>query len=117
MDYKKQISINNKFLHIYKSTICKYKINTQHLIKKLEEFEKKDIDDQNIKNLIKTMLEVPYYEKLNPVNSLRKFKLLQEKLKTIHQELIDENIIKRLAELRKPPTTINRKADKLLELA
>ena len=83
----------------------------------MEEFEKKDIDDQNIKNLIKTMLEIPYYEKLNPVNSLRKFKLLQEQLKTIHQELIDEDIIKRLAKLRKPSTTINKNTDKLIELA
>ena len=76
-------------------------------IKKLEEYEKKDINDISVKNLIKNMLDVPYYENLKPVNSLRKFKLLQEKLKTIHHELVDITIRKRLQELRKTtPITI-----------
>ena len=113
MDLTKQASINNVFIRAYKTTMNRYNINTLYLIQQLDEFEKKNIDDQNVKNLIKTMLEVPYYENLNPVNSFRKFKLLQEKLHIIHQELIDEDIIKRLSELRKPSKSIN---DTLSEL-
>ena len=105
--FKTQKSTNIKFVDIYKATINKYNIDTNHLIKKLEEYEKKDINDISVTNLIKNMLDVPYYENLKPVNSLRKFKLLQEKLKTIHHELVDITIRKRLQELRKTtPITI-----------
>jgi len=104
-DFKTQQSINIKFVDIYKSTINKYNIDTNHLIKKLEEYEKKDINDISVTNLIKYMLDVPYYENLKSVSSLRKFKLLQEKLKTIHHELVHITISKRLQELRKTPST------------
>ena len=116
VDFKTQKSTNIKFVDIYKATINKYNIDTNHLIKKLEEYEKKDINDISVTNLIKNMLDVPYYENLKPVNSLRKFKLLQEKLKTIHHELVDINIHKRLLELRKTPSTTTVKNNiKLLQ--
>ena len=116
VDFKTQQSINIKFVDIYKSTINKYNIDTNQLIKKLEEYEKKDINDISVTNLIKNMLDVPYYENLKPVNSLRKFKLLQEKLKTIHHELVDINIRKRLQELRKTAQTTTVKNNvKLLQ--
>ena len=116
VDFKTQESINIKFVNIYKSTINKYNIDTNYLINKLEEYEKKDINDISIINLIKNMLNVPYYENLKPVNSLRKFKLLQEKLKTIHHELLDITISKRLQELRKSRTTSSvKKQSKLLQ--
>jgi hypothetical protein len=115
VDFKTQQSINIKFVNIYIATINKYNIDTNHLIKKLEEYEKKNINDTSVTNLIKNMLDVPYYENLKPVNSLRKFKLLQEKLKTIHHELMDITIRKRLQELRKPHTTTTKKKSKLLQ--
>ena len=116
VDFKTQKSTNIKFVDIYKSTINKYNIDTSYLIKKLEEYEKKDINDISVKNLIKNMLNVPYYENFKLVNSLRKFKLLQEKLKTIHHELMDITIHKRFQELRKttPTMTVNNN-DKLLQ--
>ena len=116
VDFKTQQSTNIKFVDIYKATINKYNIDTNHLIKKLEEYEKKDINDISVKNLIKNMLDVPYYENLKLVNSLRKFKLLQEKLKTIHHELMDITIHKRLQALRKTPSTTTVKNNiKLLQ--
>ena len=115
VDFKTQQSTNSKFVDIYKSTINKYNIDTNHLIKKLEEYEKKDINDISVKNLIKNMLDVPYYENFKPVNSLRKFKLLQEKLKTIHHELMDITIRKRLQELSKTPNTAVNNNAKLLQ--
>ena len=116
VDFKTQKSTNIKFVDIYKSTINKYNIDTSYLIKKLEEYEKKDINDISVTNLIKNMLDVPYYEYFKPVNSLRKFKLLQEKLKTIHHELMDITIHKRLQELRKTPSTTTVKNNvKLLQ--
>ena len=116
VDFKTQQSTNIKFVNIYKATINKYNIDTNHLIKKLEEYEKKDINDITVTNLIKNMLDVPYYENLKLVNPLRKFKLLQEKLKTIHHELMDITIHKRLQELRKTnPPTIKKNNTKLLQ--
>jgi len=115
VDFKTQKSTNIKFVDIYKATINKYNIDTNHLIKKLEEYEKKDINDISVKNLIKNMLDVPYYENLKPVNSLRKFKLLQEKLKTIHHELVDITIRKRLQELRKTTPITIKNSVKLLQ--
>ena len=115
VDFKTQQSTNIKFVDIYKATINKYNIDTNHLIKKLEEYEKKDINDISVKNLIKNMLDVPYYENLKPVNSLRKFKLLQEKLKTIHHELVDITIRKRLQELRKTTPITIKNSVKLLQ--
>ena len=41
MDLTKQASINNLFIHTYKTTMNRYNINTLYLIQQLDEFEKK----------------------------------------------------------------------------
>ena len=67
---------------------------------KMEEFEKNDIDNKKIKNIIKTMLNLDYYEKGIEVNNLRKFRIMIEYLKSIDQNIIDNDILKRLQKLR-----------------
>ena len=93
----KQNEINSKFVNIFRNVIEKNQINTMVLLKNLLEFEKKEIDDKKTKNVIKIMLNIPYYEKDRDVNCLRKFKIIKDKL----QFIIDDNLNKRLINLRK----------------
>lgn len=94
---KKQNEINLRFINIFRNVIEKNQINTMVLLKNLLEFETKEIDDKKTKNVIKIMLNIPYYENDKDVNCLRKFKIIKDKL----QFIIDDNINKRLLNLRK----------------
>ena len=93
----KQTEININFVNIFKNVIEKNKINARILLTHLLEFEKKDINDSKTKNILKIMLDVPYYESGIDVNTLRKFKIMKEKLHYI----IDEILNIRLLNLRK----------------
>ena len=70
------------------------------LIDNLNKIKKNDIQDKESKKIIKEMLDIPYYENLKEINILRKFKILKELLLVIHNELIVENLNKRLKKLR-----------------
>ena len=96
----KQCDINSNFKNIFKNMIFKFKLDTMILIDNFNEFEKNDIHDKETKKIIKSMLDIPYYENLEEINILRKFKLLKELLLVIHNELIVENLNKRLQKLR-----------------
>jgi len=93
----KQNEININFVNIFKNVIEKNKINARILLTNLLEFEKKDIEDTKTKNILKIMIDVPYYENGIDVNTLRKFKIMKEKLHCI----IDEILNIRLLNLRK----------------
>tara|TARA_B100000963_G_C22375369_1_gene557767 strand:+ start:238 stop:534 length:297 start_codon:yes stop_codon:yes gene_type:complete len=96
LSISKQNEINSNFVKIFKNMIEKNQIEPDILLDKLNEFEKKDIDDIKTKNIIKSMLDIPYYENNHNVNLLRKFKIMQE---TLHN-LIDELLMLRLNKLR-----------------
>ena len=96
LSISKQNEINSNFVKIFKNMIEKNQIEPDILLDKLNEFEKKDIDDIKTKNIIKSMLDIPYYENNQNVNLLRKFKIMQE---TLHN-LIDELLMLRLNKLR-----------------
>ena len=96
----KQGEINRNFKNIFKNMIFKFKLDTMILIDNFNEFEKNDIHDKETKHIIKLMLDVPYYENFKEINILRKFKILKELLLVIHNELIVENLNKRLQKLR-----------------
>tara|TARA_B110000967_G_scaffold197524_1_gene229378 strand:+ start:518 stop:826 length:309 start_codon:yes stop_codon:yes gene_type:complete len=100
INISKQRDINSNFKNIFKNMIFKFKLDTMILIDNFNEFEKNDIQDKETKKIIKSMLDIPYYENLEEINILRKFKLLKELLLVIHNELIVENLNKRLQKLR-----------------
>jgi hypothetical protein len=93
----KQNEINSQFVNIFRNVIEKNQINNLTLLNNLIEFEKREIDDKKTKNVIKIMLNIPYYENDKDVNDLRKFVIIKDKL----QFIIDDNINKRLLNLRK----------------
>ena len=96
MNYKTQKEINLKFLEIFKQTILDKNLNSLDLIDKFNEYEKHDIDDTKITDLIKFMINKPYYNELKQVNVLVKFRVLQENLKIINSKINDVDITKRL---------------------
>ena len=96
LSISKQNEINSNFVKIFKNMIEKNQIEPDILLDKLNEFEKKDINNIKTKNIIKSMLDIPYYENNHNVNLLRKFKIMQE---TLHN-LIDELLMLRLNKLR-----------------
>ena len=96
MNYKTQKEINLKFLEIFKQTILDKNLNSLDLIDKFNEYEKHDIDDTKITDLIKFMINKPYYKELKEVNVLVKFRVLQENLKIINSKINDVDITKRL---------------------
>ena len=96
----KQREINSNFKNIFKNLIFKFKLDTMKLIETFNEFEINDTRDKETKKILKIMLDVPYYETLIEINILRKFKILKELLLVIHNELIVENLNKRLKKLR-----------------
>lgn len=100
MNYKTQNSINIKFVDIFKQTIEDKNIETLHLINNFNKFEKHDIDDAKTKEIIKIMIEIPYYEDLKQINILKKFKILKNILLSIHNKLLNEKLNKRLYKLR-----------------
>ena len=93
----KQNEINSNFIKIFKNMVEKNRIEPNILLDNFYKFEKKDIDDVKTKNIIKSMLDIPYYENNQNVNLLRKFKILKD---TLHN-LIDELLMIRLKNLRK----------------
>jgi len=97
LSISKQNEINLKFVKIFKNMVEKNRIEPNILLKKIYEYEIKDIDDIKTKNIIKSMLDIPYYENNINVNLLRKFEILKE---TLHN-LIDELLMFRLRNLRK----------------
>ena len=101
MNYKTQKEINLKFIDIFKKTIQDRNFDSTELIKKINEYEKHDINDIKTTELIKFMINKPYYKDLKEVNVLVKFRLLQNNLKIINSQLNDLNITKRLDNLLK----------------
>jgi hypothetical protein len=99
MNYKTQKESNLQFIETFKQTILDKNINTLKLIEKFNEYEKNDIDDTTTKELIKIMINIPYYKELKEVNVLVKFRILQENLKKINANIVDINITKRLDDL------------------
>ena len=113
-----QNNINNDFIEIYKNTINSSPLNNNlsYIAQQLNTFQKQDIDDNNVKNFIKIMLNVPYYENGKLVDNQRKFYILKEKLTTIIELLENEEIIKRLNEINIPNTTLKVKNKNLIDL-
>ena len=99
MNYKTQKEINLKFVNLFKQTIIDSNFDLTELIKKINEYEKHDINDIKTTELIKFMINKPYYKDLKEVNVLVKFRLLQNNLKIINSELNDIDITKRLENL------------------
>ena len=99
MNYKTQKEINLQFIETFKQTILDKNINSLELIEKFNEYEKYEIDDTKTKELIKIMINKPYYKELKEVNVLVKFRILQENLKIINSKINDINIIRRLDDL------------------
>nr|QDY51758.1 hypothetical protein 1_143 [Mimiviridae sp. ChoanoV1] len=97
LSVSKQNEINSNFIKIFKNMVEKNRIDPNILLDNFYEFEKKDIDDVKTKNIIKSMIDIPYYENNQNVNLLRKFKILKD---TLHN-LIDELLMLRLKNLRK----------------
>lgn len=97
LSVSKQNEINSNFIKIFKNMVEKNRIEPNILLDNFYKFEKKDIDDVKTKNIIKSMLDIPYYENNQNVNLLRKFKILKD---TLHN-LIDELLMLRLKNLRK----------------
>lgn len=112
MDINTQNNYNNYFLTKYKNKVKELNINTNYLLEKLIEFEKKEINDNIVKNLIKYMLTVPYYENLKEVNDLKKFKIMIEQLRIFKGELIEIELYQRLEKLKQ--NTNKSKIRKLL---
>lgn len=100
MNINKQNSFNNLFLQSYKNKIIQLKLNADYLLEKLLEFEKKEINDNNVKDLIIYMLSLPYYENLKELNDIKKFKIMIETLKIIRGELIEIELYERLEKLK-----------------
>jgi len=96
MNFKTQKEINLKFLDIFKETIQDKNFDPKELSSKMDEYEKHDINDIKTKELIKFMINKPYYKDLKEVNVLVKFRLLQDNLKIINSDLNDIDITKRL---------------------
>jgi hypothetical protein len=101
MNYKTQKESNLQFIETFKQTILDKNINSLELIEKFNEYEKHEIDDDTTKELIKIMINKPYYKELKEVNVLVKFRILQENLKIINSKINDINITKRLDDLLK----------------
>ena len=99
MNYKTQKENNVQFIETFKQTILDKNINSLELIEKFNEYEKHEIDDTKTKELIKIMINKPYYKELKEVNVLVKFRILQENLKIINSKINDINITKRLDDL------------------
>ena len=97
LSVSKQNEINSNFIKIFKNMVEKNRIEPNILLDNFYKFEKKDIDDVKTKNIIKSMIDIPYYENNQNVNLLRKFKILKD---TLHN-LIDELLMIRLKNLRK----------------
>ena len=93
----KQNEINYRFVKILKNVIEKNKIDNSSLLTQLYNFERGDIDDIKTKNILKIMMDVPYYEQNKNVNILRKFNIIKETL----VKIIDNNLSMRLVRLRK----------------
>lgn len=100
MNYKTQNEINIKFVDLFKQTIIDRNLNPLELIEKFNEYEKYDIDDVKTTELIKFMINKPYYKEFKEVNVLIKFKILKNILLSIHNKLLNENLNKRLYKLR-----------------
>jgi len=96
MNYKTQKEINLKFVNLFKQTIIDSNFDLTELIKKMNEYEKHDINDIKTTDLIKFMINKPYYKDLKEANVLVKYRVLQENLKIINSKLNDVNITKRL---------------------
>lgn len=96
LSVSKQNEINSNFIKMFKNMVEKNRIEPDILLDKFNEYEKKEINDVKTKNIIKSMLDIPYYENNQNVNLLRKFKIMQE---TLHN-LIDELLMIRLNKLR-----------------
>ena len=96
LSVSKQNEINSNFIRMFKNMIEKNRIEPDILLDKFNEYEKKEINDVKTKNIIKSMLDIPYYENNQNVNLLRKFKIMQE---TLHN-LIDDLLMIRLNKLR-----------------
>jgi hypothetical protein len=101
MNYNTQKESNLHFIETFKQTILDKNINSFDLIEKFNEYEKHDIDDTKTTELIKIMINNPYYKDLQEVNVLVKFRILQENLKIINSKINDINITKRLDDLLK----------------
>ena len=93
----KQNEINYRFVKILKNVIEKNKIDNSSLLTQLYNFERGDIDDIKTKNILKIMMDVPYYEQNKNVNILRKFNIIKDTL----VKIIDNNLSMRLVRLRK----------------
>ena len=96
MNYKTQKELNLTFIETFKQAILDKNFNALELIDKFNEYEKHDIDDIKTKELIKFMINKPYYKELKEVNVLVKYRILQENLKIINSKINDINITKRL---------------------
>ena len=105
---------NEKFIEIYRETINKSGLGNSlsYIVEQLVLFEKGDIHDIKVKNIIRRMLDIPYFEKNKLIDNLRKFQLLKEKLKLFNSQLEETDIIRRLKALKTPNTPfpkINKK--------
>lgn len=108
---------NNHFLEKYKNILKSRKVDIPLFSDFLSQFEKKDVDNETYKEIIKVMLDIPYYENNTLVNILRKFRILKEKLVLISAEIEDEKIIERLSKIQIPktvPVSLKNKKDKSL---
>jgi len=99
MNSKTQKEKNIEFIDIFKQSIKNRNFDPKELSKQMDEYEKHDINDQKTTELIKFMINKPYYKDLKEVNVLVKFRLLQNNLKIINSELNDIDITKRLDSL------------------
>lgn len=113
---RNQSNENEKFIEIYRETINKSGLGNSlsYIVDQLSIFEKGDIYDVKVKNIIKKMLYIPYYEQGKRIDNLRKFQLLKEKLKFFNNQLEEADIIRRLNALKTPTTPfpkINKYSD------
>ena len=101
---KKQIEYNSKFISYFKNLMSIHNVSSVELLSNFKAFEQNNIVDVGEIPMIilKSMLDIPYYKELKEVNILVKFRILIQTLELIKSDEIDEILINKLDELRKP---------------
>jgi hypothetical protein len=86
--FEKQNEFNTKFITYFKNLMSLHNMSIKELIYNFKAFEQNnivDVDEIAI-IIIRSMLDVPYYKKLKAVNSLVKFREMQQILELIQVE-------------------------------
>jgi len=92
---KKQNEFNTKFITYFKNMMTLHNISSKELLDNFKKFEQNNIVEIGEVAIIilKSMLDEPYYKNLKEVNSLVKFRILQQTLELIQSDQIDNDLI------------------------